>query len=148
MAGLLPHRWQWRGPGRVLRDPVVVARLLQRCARAGDAARGEQLHALLVTSAAAAATFVANHLVSMYAKCGRVDRALAVFDAMPSRNLVSFSALSPASPRTPPSPAPSPPSPPCSPPVSSTPNIIPFGLFGLDCFQQQLQLLLSRHDIY
>ncbi|OAY68819.1 Pentatricopeptide repeat-containing protein, chloroplastic [Ananas comosus] len=93
MAGLLTHRWQWRGPGRVLRDPVVVARLLQRCARAGDAARGEQLHALLVTSAAAAATFVANHLVSMYAKCGRVDRALAVFDAMPSRNLVSFSAL-------------------------------------------------------
>ncbi|XP_008784229.1 putative pentatricopeptide repeat-containing protein At5g52630 [Phoenix dactylifera] len=77
----------WRPPD------TVLAQLIQSSARNRNPGRGKQLHAHLVASGATPSTFVANHLISMYAKCGDLDHAIALFDRMPQRNLVTWTAM-------------------------------------------------------
>ncbi|GJM84875.1 hypothetical protein PR202_ga00587 [Eleusine coracana subsp. coracana] len=78
-------------------DAAAVLRLaarIQSCGRAGDLRRGRALHARLVlTGAAAASTFLANHLITMYSRCGDADSAALAFAAVPRPNLVSWTAL-------------------------------------------------------
>jgi pentatricopeptide repeat protein len=78
-------------------DAAAVLRLaahVQSCGRAGDRRRGRALHARLVlTGAAAASTFLANHLINMYSRCGDASSAALAFRAVPLPNLVSWTAL-------------------------------------------------------
>ncbi|XP_073013531.1 putative pentatricopeptide repeat-containing protein At5g52630 [Typha latifolia] len=82
----------WRPP-EVLREPILLAQLIQSYARAGDLNRGKQLHGILISNGGVPSTFVANHLLNMYCKCGQVDDAVNLFDGMPQRNLVSWTAM-------------------------------------------------------
>ncbi|KAG2651797.1 pentatricopeptide repeat-containing protein At5g16860-like [Panicum virgatum] len=50
-------------------------------------------HAAAVRAGHAADVFLCNHLIVSYAGCGLLDAARRVFDEMPRRNLVSWSAL-------------------------------------------------------
>ncbi|KAK8939050.1 Pentatricopeptide repeat-containing protein [Platanthera zijinensis] len=78
----------------MLKEPTILALLIQTYARSGKLQKGKQLHARLLTSAGwPATTFVANHLLSMYAKCGDLPHALSLFDVMPHRNLVTWTAM-------------------------------------------------------
>jgi pentatricopeptide repeat protein len=70
------------------------AALLQSCGRTGDIRRGRALHArLLLTGAAAASTFLANHLITMYSHCADAVSAVRVFGVVPRPNLVSWTTL-------------------------------------------------------
>ncbi|TVU30275.1 hypothetical protein EJB05_21885, partial [Eragrostis curvula] len=73
---------------------LPLAAHLQSCGRAGDLRRARALHARLVLSgAAAASTFLANHLITTYSRCADAGSAARVFRAVPRPNLVSWTAL-------------------------------------------------------
>ncbi|XP_024541839.1 pentatricopeptide repeat-containing protein At3g09040, mitochondrial-like [Selaginella moellendorffii] len=55
--------------------------------------KGRALHLEAVTRACELDDFALNALVDMYAKCGSVEDAQGVFDSMPARDIVSWTAL-------------------------------------------------------
>lgn len=72
--------------------PPLCEPLLQKCASAATLEVARRLHALVLTTHAVS-PYVNNNLLSMYARCGSLDRAREVFDRMPQRNVVSYNAL-------------------------------------------------------
>ncbi|KAG1368024.1 pentatricopeptide repeat-containing protein [Cocos nucifera] len=81
-----------------LRSPALhpssaYAAVLHACARHRCLAAGRSLHRLLVSRHPSPCLFLSNHLLNFYAKCGRLDMARRLFDGMPRRNLVSWTAL-------------------------------------------------------
>ncbi|KAM3391642.1 hypothetical protein ACQJBY_012997 [Aegilops geniculata] len=71
----------------------MLADLLRASARGADLRGGAQLHGALIKFGFGSDTMLGNNLVDMYAKCGRLDAAGQVFDGMPERNVVSWTAL-------------------------------------------------------
>ncbi|OAY67782.1 Pentatricopeptide repeat-containing protein, partial [Ananas comosus] len=67
--------------------------LLHHCSKLKSLSHGASLHSALIKSGVEHDLFLSNHLLNMYAKCGKLKHAHKVFDEMPRRNLVSFSAL-------------------------------------------------------
>ncbi|XP_072971158.1 pentatricopeptide repeat-containing protein At1g71420 [Typha angustifolia] len=76
-------------------DIFTFAALLHACARLRHLRLGRSLHRrlLFLPSLIPDHIFLSNHLLNMYSKCGRADLAHRLFDAMPQRNLVSWTAL-------------------------------------------------------
>ncbi|OAY65857.1 putative pentatricopeptide repeat-containing protein, partial [Ananas comosus] len=66
---------------------------LKACSDAADLPAGRQLHAAVARLGLDANLFVANALITMYARCGRSDRAFQVFAEMPRRDVVSWNAI-------------------------------------------------------
>ncbi|OWM70624.1 pentatricopeptide repeat-containing protein At2g33680 [Punica granatum] len=66
---------------------------LVRLTRQKDLRDGGVLHARILKSGSAACTPIANGLINLYAKCGRLKKAHLVFDALPQRDLVSWNCL-------------------------------------------------------
>ncbi|GJN21406.1 hypothetical protein PR202_gb08878 [Eleusine coracana subsp. coracana] len=71
----------------------VVSLLLDGAATCSSARTATAAHAAAVKSGHAADVFLSNHLIVSYATSGRLPLARMVFDEMPRRNLVSWSAL-------------------------------------------------------
>ncbi|KAJ9559724.1 hypothetical protein OSB04_004884 [Centaurea solstitialis] len=74
----------------------TYADLLHACARHGRLSDGQALHRHLLNTHNPnnpPNIYVNNHLINMYAKCGSLDHARKVFDEMPERNVVSWTAL-------------------------------------------------------
>eukprot|EP01018_Ginkgo_biloba_P022118 Gb_05942 [translate_table: standard] len=69
------------------------ARLLQVCVNMKAQTNGKQVHAHMIKTGLQGNIFVHNNLVNMYAKCGNVVDAQRVFDKMPERNVVSWTAM-------------------------------------------------------
>ncbi|XP_038699922.1 putative pentatricopeptide repeat-containing protein At3g15130 isoform X2 [Tripterygium wilfordii] len=55
--------------------------------------QGVQVHGAVVRMGFGCDLMLSNDLVDMYGKCGKMDLACAVFDKMPDRNVVSWTAL-------------------------------------------------------
>nr|DAD48547.1 TPA_asm: hypothetical protein HUJ06_018484 [Nelumbo nucifera] len=77
----------------MLGDSFALAHVIQTYAQNRQLSRGKQLHARLIRAGNQLCIFVSNHLLNMYAKCGELGYALNLFDTMPQRNLVSWTAL-------------------------------------------------------
>ncbi|CAN6452528.1 unnamed protein product [Victoria cruziana] len=77
----------------LLKDPTYCGLMLHGCARTRRLDKGKELHAHIIISGNQPSTFVSNHLISMYSKCGDMACALQAFDEMPQRNLVSWTAI-------------------------------------------------------
>ncbi|KAH7574912.1 hypothetical protein JRO89_XS02G0021100 [Xanthoceras sorbifolium] len=80
---------------RGLRLPCqTLAFLLQKCAETKSLKLGKWVHLhLKLTGRKRPATFVANHLISMYFSCGSDVSARDVFDKMSVRNLYSYNGM-------------------------------------------------------
>lgn len=76
----------------LVKDPKILALVIQTYAKSKQLNKGKKLHAQLITTGSLC-TFLANHVLTMYCKCGQVDYAVKVFDQVPQRNLVSWTAL-------------------------------------------------------
>lgn len=75
----------------ILLNSKIIASLLQQCANAKSIKEGSLVHVhLKITRSNHPSTFLANHLVNMYAKCGDHGKAREVFDKMRVRNLYSW----------------------------------------------------------
>ncbi|KAL6653443.1 hypothetical protein ACP70R_009021 [Stipagrostis hirtigluma subsp. patula] len=95
----------WRRHGSTLasctpvpsRDPFVIAHALSAASSspvtATPPSTGSQLHARSVKLGMAGDTFTMNHLLIFYSRRGHLACALDVFDQMPHRNLVSWTAM-------------------------------------------------------
>uniref|UniRef100_A0A7N0TZL1 DYW domain-containing protein n=1 Tax=Kalanchoe fedtschenkoi TaxID=63787 RepID=A0A7N0TZL1_KALFE len=79
--------------GLLLLDAAALGRIIQNYARAKQLRSGKQLHSQLIVSGNPQATFINNHLINMYSKCGCMEFALSLFDEIPHRNGVSWTAL-------------------------------------------------------
>ncbi|XP_068319147.1 pentatricopeptide repeat-containing protein At2g13600-like [Pyrus communis] len=66
---------------------------LRSCAQTSNLPHGRALHAKLIRGLLPFSPFLQNHLLNMYAKCGDLINALQLFDEMPHKNVVSWSAV-------------------------------------------------------
>ncbi|KAM6545864.1 hypothetical protein CsatB_026600 [Cannabis sativa] len=73
----------------------IYASLFHECARHGSLREGVSLHHYMVGHSPTTQhnLYVTNHLLNMYCKCGYLDYAHQLFDKMPDRNLISWTAL-------------------------------------------------------
>ncbi|OAY32032.1 pentatricopeptide repeat-containing protein At1g31430 [Manihot esculenta] len=74
-------------------DSVTVVGVLNSCANLGMLELGKWMHSYINKSYIKADGYVGNALVDMYAKCGSIDQALEVFQAMKRRDVYSYTAM-------------------------------------------------------
>lgn len=75
---------------------VSLCSLLSACSQAGDLTFGRWLHVAALKSNLVEddhLLIVNTALIDMYAKCGRIGAALALFDVMPAKNLITWNAM-------------------------------------------------------
>ncbi|TYJ31947.1 hypothetical protein E1A91_A05G003000v1 [Gossypium mustelinum] len=73
--------------------PETIGSLLHHCSKTKSFRSGLSLHASVLKTGIQANVIVSNHVLNMYAKCGRINFARQVFDEMSEKNLVSWSAM-------------------------------------------------------
>ncbi|VFQ84121.1 unnamed protein product [Cuscuta campestris] len=71
----------------------MLAILIRACAKLIDLRRGKQIHAQIIKMGSFLDLMVSNTLLSMYAKCGRIDEAMRLFEEMNFTDSVSYSAI-------------------------------------------------------
>ncbi|KAE9611008.1 putative tetratricopeptide-like helical domain, DYW domain-containing protein [Lupinus albus] len=81
------------GFGYKLSDSKAVAQLFQKYAKTKELGKGKQLHAQLIRGGYLLCTFLTNHLLNMYSKCGEFGYTFKLFDRMSDRNMVSWTAM-------------------------------------------------------
>ncbi|KAH9312447.1 hypothetical protein KI387_027482 [Taxus chinensis] len=74
-------------------DSVTIVSVLQACAQIGALQIAKCLHNYIITSGLGLDAFVETGLIDMYGKCGSIEIARYLFDKMPSRDVVSWSAI-------------------------------------------------------
>ncbi|XXG68418.1 hypothetical protein AAC387_Pa06g1508 [Persea americana] len=74
-------------------DDFVIASALSACAGLTVLELGRQVHVIFIRSGFGSSLSTDNSLVSMYAKCGCIEDAHRIFDSMPIRDVVSWTAL-------------------------------------------------------
>lgn len=74
-------------------DEVTCLLVLQACANLNALEFGERIHGFIEEHGYGGHTNLRNSLVSMYSRCGSLDKAYAVFKGMRDKNVVSWSAM-------------------------------------------------------
>lgn len=74
-------------------DRVAFISILKACGSIGDLQTGQEIHTHILQRKLETDLSVGNTLVDMYCKCGSLDYACRVFEAMPSRNAVTWNAM-------------------------------------------------------
>ncbi|CAL5350664.1 unnamed protein product [Camellia sinensis] len=74
-------------------DPVSLVGVLSSCANLGAQRVGLEVEQRIERSKFEFNPFLKNALINMYARCGNLVRARAIFDEMPEKNLVSWTAI-------------------------------------------------------
>ncbi len=74
-------------------DSVTFVGVLKACASMVAIEEGRCVHRDIIQSGLECDVFVGSSLVNMYAKCGSIEDAWRVFNKMPSRNVVTWSAI-------------------------------------------------------
>ncbi|KAE8716191.1 putative pentatricopeptide repeat-containing protein [Hibiscus syriacus] len=77
----------------VVPNQYTFASTLQACATLGDLDLGKQMHSLVLKVCLNADVFVSNALMDVYAKCGRIEDSMELFEKSPNRNDVSWNTL-------------------------------------------------------
>ncbi|XVE98845.1 hypothetical protein REPUB_Repub03eG0143600 [Reevesia pubescens] len=71
----------------------TIGSFLHHCSKTKAFRCGLSLHAAVLKTGIQADVIVSNHMLNMYAKCGKINFARQVFDEMSDKNLVSWSAM-------------------------------------------------------
>lgn len=77
----------------IVPDNFTFPFVLKACARLSDFQLGVKLHSLVVKTGFDYDVFVQTSLVCLYAKCGYLPDARKVFDDIPDKNVVSWTAI-------------------------------------------------------
>lgn len=77
------------------KDEEAYVSILRKSIETSDLSNAEAFHAKVFKGAihGSSRLFLCNHLINVYAKCGEIDGALQLFDEMPHKNVVSWTAL-------------------------------------------------------
>ena len=71
----------------------AILSLLHQCSKTKAFRHGLSLHAAALKTGMQSDTIISNHILNVYAKCGNTSFSYQVFEEMPERNLVSWSAM-------------------------------------------------------
>lgn len=74
-------------------DEVALLTALSACAHTKNSILGRGIHNLVVKYGITTDGFLGNSLIDLYAKCEEVDRALAVFEQLPSKSIASWNTV-------------------------------------------------------
>lgn len=74
-------------------DPILLSLALKACGVGFSGKRGESLHGYCVKTDFVSSVFVGSALLDMYMKLGKVNEGCRVFDEMPIRNVVTWTAI-------------------------------------------------------
>ncbi|XP_051135045.1 putative pentatricopeptide repeat-containing protein At3g08820 [Andrographis paniculata] len=74
-------------------DSYTLVRALSACSHLGDFGAGEWIHKFILDVGMGRNVFVNTALVDMYAKFGSMERALAVFDEMQEKDIVTWGTM-------------------------------------------------------
>ncbi|KAJ6844194.1 pentatricopeptide repeat-containing protein [Iris pallida] len=74
-------------------DPTTLSCIISSCGAKGSLYAGEQFHALSVKNGSYDSILIGSSLISLYSKCGNLDSAYQVFEEMPVRNTISWTAV-------------------------------------------------------
>ncbi len=74
-------------------DSFTFVGVLNACASVVALEEGRCVHEQIIQSGLELDVFVGSSLVDMYAKCGSMEDAWSVFNTMPSRNVVTWTAI-------------------------------------------------------
>ncbi|XP_057826538.2 pentatricopeptide repeat-containing protein At3g09040, mitochondrial [Cryptomeria japonica] len=74
-------------------DQFTFASILPACAKIGNLEEGINIHRTMMENNLCSDVVVSSALVDMYARCGSMKKAQEVFDNMPQRNVVSWTAM-------------------------------------------------------
>eukprot|EP00250_Pteridium_aquilinum_P018820 c24213_g3_i1 orf=2-1585(-) len=77
----------------VLPDAIMYVCSLKACGTLGALDRGQKIHEEIIEEGLETLSSVGNTLVDMYAKCGLLEEAKELFDELPRRDVVSWTAL-------------------------------------------------------
>ncbi|KAL3818781.1 hypothetical protein ACJIZ3_004686 [Penstemon smallii] len=82
----------WVSPN-IQMDPFILSLALKACGLNRDANYGEMLHGYSIKTDFVSSVFVGSSMLDMYMKNGKVFEGCRVFDEMPLRNVVSWTAI-------------------------------------------------------
>lgn len=71
----------------------ILGSILHQCSKTKSFRHGFSLHAVAIKLGYESNIIISNHILNMYAKCGHIEFARQLFDEMPERNVVSWSAM-------------------------------------------------------
>ncbi|KAK4343193.1 hypothetical protein RND71_039009 [Anisodus tanguticus] len=74
-------------------DAVTFVGVLSACANLGNQMIGFEVEQKIKSSGMRCNVFLKNALINMYARCGNLAKARIIFDEMPEKNLVSWTAI-------------------------------------------------------
>ncbi|KAL0358762.1 UNVERIFIED_CONTAM: Pentatricopeptide repeat-containing protein [Sesamum angustifolium] len=74
-------------------NDTTAVNVIAACGRSSRLKEGRSVHGFLVKAFNSLSLIIDTALIDMYSKCGRVDLAQAIFNKMPSKNLVSWNAM-------------------------------------------------------
>ncbi|XP_030521590.1 pentatricopeptide repeat-containing protein At2g13600-like [Rhodamnia argentea] len=74
-------------------EEELYSREIHKCARTSDLRNGRAIHAPLLKGSVPFSLFLKNQMLNAYLKCGSLESGLRLFEEMPERNVVSWSAL-------------------------------------------------------
>lgn len=74
-------------------DPFVLSLALKACGLNNSLTNGKLLHGVCVKNGLVNSVFVGSSLLDMYAKSGNIAESRRVFDEMPEKNVVSWTAI-------------------------------------------------------
>eukprot|EP01018_Ginkgo_biloba_P037498 Gb_11389 [translate_table: standard] len=77
----------------VIPNSVTIVSVLQACTHLTSLKQGRWIHGCIIRRGFETDVFVMTALIDMYAKCGNVELARHLFDKMPTKNVVSWSAM-------------------------------------------------------
>jgi pentatricopeptide repeat protein len=78
---------------RIKPDQFTFASVLSSCASLGDLEHGKGIHACILKRKFESDLSIGNTLVTLYAKCRRIEDAHKVFEKMPKQDIISWIAL-------------------------------------------------------
>lgn len=78
---------------RMSPDGFTFGTVLTACGNLGRLKQGKEVHAKVITTGFCGNVVVESSLVDMYGKCGSLDESQRIFDRMPKKNSVTWSAL-------------------------------------------------------
>ncbi|KAA8537256.1 hypothetical protein F0562_027057 [Nyssa sinensis] len=79
--------------GSLEADPTLYNKLLNRCTQLAKLKEGRIVHAHFLNSMFKHYLVIQNTILNMYAKCGSLVEARKVFDEMPTKDMVTWTAL-------------------------------------------------------
>ncbi|ONK57631.1 uncharacterized protein A4U43_C09F2480 [Asparagus officinalis] len=72
---------------------LAISNLIQSCTQSQSLTSLQALHAQILKTHFSSQTFILNRLIDSYSKCGSLEHARKLFDAIPQRNTFSWNAV-------------------------------------------------------